>query len=123
VDEVEKQAIHAADRHPKEFLNEPYVSCLAEGAEWLASEERLVLGKGVDRVLVHSRRVEDTEQEVAVSGWVDSDLIVRDWWDPLFAHLRETEMETGEKVDRSGLVLAVQAVFGSVAARSDQYLL
>ena len=86
VGEVAKQAIHEVDRHLMVIFDVPYVSCLAEAEESLASEEMVVRDMYVDWVLAHSLYVEDTGQEVAAFGSVDPDLVACDCLEGLFAH-------------------------------------
>jgi hypothetical protein len=76
--EVEKQANHEEDHRLKVFVDVPYVSCLAEAVVSRASAAGLVRGNYAVQGQVHSPYVVDTAQEVAVSGWVDFDLVVHD---------------------------------------------
>lgn len=72
---VGKQANHEEDHRLKMFVDVPYVPCPAEAVVSPASAAMLVLENYVVQGLVHSPYVEDTAQEVAVSGF---DLVVHD---------------------------------------------
>jgi len=66
--EVGRQANHEEDHRLKVFVDVPYVSCPVEVVVSQASAAMLVLENYVVQGPVHSPYVEDTAQDVAVSG-------------------------------------------------------